>query len=184
MEEFYKNWATGESVKEILGGREVSRIFTSGKLRGKLRWREATQPGVYKERTEYLYNENGGLAYFKRIDFKEKSYLEGWYDAAGRIVKSRVNGDDDSIREYIYNPAGTRVAVVEGVQLVQRRVPNAEEFVKWHNDAKRGLHYAAPAIKESSVKFPVIDISKGVIGQWSSSRQSISLFSFTCLVLE
>lgn len=165
VEEFYKNWTTGESVKEILGCREVSRIFTSGKLRGKLRWREATQPGVYKERTEYLYDENGGLAYFKRIDFKKKSCLEGWYDSAGRIVKSRVNGDDDSIREYIYNPAGTRVAVVEGNQLVHRSVPNAEEFVKWYNDAKKGIHYAAPTIKESSAKLSVIDVSKGVIGQ-------------------
>lgn len=163
-EAYHMNWKTGIRICDQLGCRVTSRLFTSGKLRGLLRWQEKHTPEGFGERTEFAYNENGILVYFKTIREKDKAYNETWNDEAGRIARFRVNGDDRTACEYIGTPNGERVVARADGMILHRGVPNAEEFVQWHEDTKRGLKISAPKTP-AMPPLAVLDVSKGVLAR-------------------
>lgn len=142
--------------------RETVRLFTSGRLRGKSRWSERYIPGGFGERTECSYDEKGILVYFKRINLNDKTYVEIWNDDTGRIAKSRSNGDDTTACEYIFTPNGERVVVRADGKIIHHGVPNAEDFVKWHEEVKKGRKVPMPKVREPP-PLPVLDVTKGTL---------------------
>ena len=163
-------------IRETKKCREVGRVFTSGKLRGKLRWNEKTLPEGRGNRTEYSYDENGCLVYSRRTDLKSKKVAESWTEPNGRVLKSRSNMDDKTVLEYIYATNGVRVAVVRvhDGKIVSQSVENAEDFVKWHNDRKKGIESTMPKAEGAhrllaKSNIPVIDVSQGKLGLWHES---------------
>ena len=164
VEEFYMDWKTGVRIRDLRGCRETARLFTSGKFRGMLRWKERRIPGGFGERSEFSYNENGVLMYYKLVNLNDMTYTETWNDDTGRIAKSRLNGDDKTVCEYVFTPNGERVVVRSDGKIVHRGVSNAEEFVKWREDIKKGLKVPPPK-KPESPPLPVLDVSKGVLGR-------------------
>lgn len=107
VEEFSYDAKSGKRVRVMRGIRDVSRLFTSGKLRGKIRWLERTLPGGDMVRTEYSYNQNGTLVYYKKLDKSKGGYSETWNDDNGRIVKHMLDGDETTTRSYFYMADGT-----------------------------------------------------------------------------
>ena len=107
-EEFAYDAKFGKRVRLKCGIRDVSQLFTSGKLRGKIRWSERSLPGGEMVRTEYSYNQNGMLVYYKKVDKGKGDWSETWNDDKGRIVKFRLNGDDSTTRVYRYLADGSR----------------------------------------------------------------------------
>lgn len=171
-EEEYANFETGMRIRERKGWRHVWRVFTSGKnLRGKRRWLETTYPQGYGSRTEYAYDEKGALSMtletdrksgtvterrfsepgrlaYCKITPKEGRTVEHWFDAMnGRLLRTRSGGDEKSDCDYLYTSTGKQVASVRNGKIVNRYVPNAEEFVKWHEDKKNGVKKPEPRIK-------------------------------------
>ena len=171
-EEEYANLETGMRVSERKECRRVWRVFTSGKnLRGKKRWLETTYSQGYGSRTEYAYDEKGALSMTLETDRKsgtttESRYMETgrltyckimpktglsvefWFDVKnGRLLRTRSGGDEKSDCDYLYTSTGKQVASVRNGKIVNRFVPNAEEFVKWHEDVKKGVKRPEPQIK-------------------------------------
>lgn len=99
---------TGHRVKVYGGVRDVARRFTSGKLRGMMRWHEIHGPGSYATRTEYTYNEKLRAVYFKIVDLRDNSYSEYWKDSSDRLAKVRRNGDDSTTEVFHYAADGSR----------------------------------------------------------------------------
>lgn len=108
VESFHYDARTGHRVKVYGGVRDVARLFTSGKLRGKMRWHEIYGPGSYATRTEYTYNEKLRAVYFKIVDLRDNSYSEYWKDSSDRLAKVRRNGDDSTIEVFHYAADGSR----------------------------------------------------------------------------
>ncbi len=159
VEEHHRNYLTGIMVREANGVRDTSRVFTSGSLKGKVRWNEKS--GLrYDERTEYSYDELGRLRYFKVLYRKENKVTETWMNELGMIAKFRVDRDDKQTSEYIYADDGKCAAVVQNGKIIGHQVANAEEFAKWHKDMKKGVKRPAPKIKPFGVA-PVIDAKTG-----------------------
>ncbi len=166
VEEYYVDLQSGTRIKEVRKCREEGRVFTSGRLRGKLRWNDKTRADGDGERIEYSYNENGRLVYYKSIDHKSQQVAESWFDQNGRILRSRSGMDDKTTLEYIYTSDGMRAAVVcaHDGKITSHNVENVEAFVKWHNDRKMGIDRPAPKIAQRAFDIPVIDVSKGKLG--------------------
>ena len=162
VEEYSYNVKSGIRFKSRRGVRETVRLFTSGRLRGKSRWSERYIPGGFGERTECSYDEKGILVYFKRINLNDKTYVEIWNDDTGRIAKSRSNGDDTTACEYIFTPNGERVVVRADGKIIHHGVPNAEDFVKWHEEVKKGRKVPMPKAREPP-PLPVLDVTKGTL---------------------
>ncbi len=104
---------TGMQTKIYKGVRETARLFTSGKLRGMMRWHEMRMPGLYATKTEYTYDENKRAIYFKIINLLDNTYSEYWKDSDDRIEKVRYNGDDKTTQKFVYAPDGSRTVVRE-----------------------------------------------------------------------
>ena len=108
VESFSYDARTGRQVKVQYGVKEVARLFTSGKLRGMMRWHEKHGPGSSATRTEYTYNEKKQAVYFKIIDLRDNSYSEYWKDSRDRLAKVRRNGDDSTTEVFHYAADGSR----------------------------------------------------------------------------
>lgn len=104
---------TGMQVKIYKGVKEIARLFTSGKLRGMMRWYETHVPGSYAERTECTYDENKCLIYFKRINLLDNTYSENWMNSNGKLEKVRYNGDYKTTQKFVYASDGSRTVVRE-----------------------------------------------------------------------
>ena len=104
---------TGMRVKVYKGVKEIARLFTSGKLRGMMRWYETHVPGSYAERTECTYDENKCLIYFKHINLIDNTYSENWMNSKGQLEKVRYNGDNKATQKFVYAPDGSRTVVRE-----------------------------------------------------------------------
>ena len=150
----YYDLQTGMQTKEVGHTKTVMRLFTSGPLKGKARWAESYHNGELQTRGEYAYDENGGLIYCKSFDRHssstagKKDMVEKWCEPNGHILKTRKNGDDSTIQEYIYTPEGRRVAVICGDRIVSECVGNAKEFVAWYKDKQKGKNVPVPKIVE------------------------------------
>ena len=150
----YYDIKTGLQTTEINYSKTVMCLFTSGPLKGKARWSESYYKGELQGRGEYSYDENGGLVYSKGFDQYssstngKKDILEKWFEPNGHILKTRKNGDDSTVQEYIYTPKGQRVAVICGDKIVAECVGNAKEFVAWHKAKQRGENVSVPKVVE------------------------------------
>lgn len=172
VEEYGYNPQTGMEKEERGGWRRVSRHFTSGKnLRGKLRWVENSYHQEFERRIEYAYDENGALAMTFEVDkksgkiietrFARSGYatyckitkrsggvIEHWFDFKnGKLMRTRDKGDEISICDYLYASTGEQVAIMRNGEVVNRLVPNADEFVEWYEDVKNGVKRPEPRIK-------------------------------------
>lgn len=116
VEEFSYDAKSGRRVRLKRGIRDTSRLFTSGKLRGKVRWNERTLPGGNETRTEYSYDEKQRLVYYRLLDKKSGSCSESWNDENGRIIRFRLNGDDSTDVCYRYSSDGSRTVERKIVQ--------------------------------------------------------------------
>lgn len=150
----YYDIQSGIQTKEIGRTKTIMRLFTSGLLKGKMRWCENYYDGVLRGRGEYAYDENGGLVYSKAFGRSasstagKKDMMERWFEPNGHVLRTRMNGDDSTIQEYIYAPDGRRTAVICGDRIVAECVGNAKEFVIWHKARQRGEKVVAPKVVE------------------------------------
>jgi hypothetical protein len=113
VNEYSYDARSGMQVKIYKGVKEIARLFTSGKLRGMMRWYETHVPGSYAERTECTYDENKCLIYFKRINLLDNTYSENWMNSNGKLEKVRYNGDYKTTQKFVYASDGSRTVVRE-----------------------------------------------------------------------
>ena len=129
IEEFYSNLKSGMKIRDVNGVRKVSRLFTSGRLRGKPRWVELIKRGRLIRRIEYFYNEIGRLTYFRRTEKETGLEIESWFDSCGRIIKSRSNKENASPCEYVYATDGKLAATVKSGEVIGCHIPCAKEII-------------------------------------------------------
>lgn len=113
-EEYSYDLKSGIRIRVRRHVRDVARLFTSGKLRGMIRWSEQRLPGCDKIRKEYSYDENKHLVYCRYINKTKSFYYEYWYDQKGRVDRSRKNGDNATLLRFKYLTDGLRMIEREG----------------------------------------------------------------------
>lgn len=113
-EEYSYDMKSGIRIRDRGNVRDVTRLFTSGKLRGMMRWNEQNVPGHYEMRKEYSYDENKHLVYCRYINKANGFYTEYWYDQKGRVDRSRKNGDNATLLRFKYLTDGSRMIEREG----------------------------------------------------------------------
>ena len=64
----------------------------------------------------------------------KKDIVEKWFEPNGHILKTRKNGDDSTVQEYIYTPEGRRVAVICCTCTGRNSVINGHEYCRTWND--------------------------------------------------
>ena len=156
----YYDILTGIQEKETGHSKNVMRLFTSGILMGKARWSEHYYKGKLLFRGEYSYDENGDLVHIRSIrkDLFSKAgkneVTETWCAPNGHALRTRKNGDDSTVQEWIYNPEGRLVAVICNDKIISEFVGNAEEFVKWHRARQTDKTIPVPKVIEKRFDLP------------------------------
>lgn len=150
----YLDLQTGIRTRESGFEKNMMRMFTSGFLRGNVRWDEHYANGKPKIRNEYSYNEKGRIVYIKTMRPVKtgrgwKVLSETWRDGDGNPLKIRYDGDDLKLKEYIYTPDGKNVAILDKGKLVYNStISNGMDFVEWHRARQRGEDPPVPKIIE------------------------------------
>ena len=93
---------TGLYVQQFTNGTSRARkVFTSGPLAyRRVRWTKETDQDGASVRTDYTYDEAGHVVYRRitRTGGEQTETDEVWLDAAGKIFRRRVNGEEASAK--------------------------------------------------------------------------------------
>lgn len=173
----YYDILTGIQKKEIGYSKNIMRLFTSGILRGKARWAEQYYKGELLCRGEYSYNENGDLVYIRSLGkglFSKTSkheVMETWCAPNGHTLKTRKNGDNSTIQEWVYNPEGRLVAVICNDRIISEYVENTKAFVEWHKAKQTGKTIPVPKVIEKKRNLPNLIYKNTILSDLLENQQ-------------